>query len=166
MNKRGDELLSIWWFVILAIVGTGIVIGVLTFYSADVDVKGVEALILVQKAESCIVNHGTVSSDFVAGNYNFVSNCHLSQTTFKNGLLIKTILTDENGKEVASSLIGDGSLEGDCNAIGNGVTAENYPKCAMESIAIAYAKDGLILRGNLKILGASNQFGKREMANG
>ena len=45
-NKKAEKYLSIWWFFVLAMIAMGIVAGVLIFYGADVNVKGLEAEIL------------------------------------------------------------------------------------------------------------------------
>jgi len=56
----GEKLLSIWWLFTIAMVGAGIVFGVSMFYSAEIDVRNVEAEILSNKILDCF---------FVAGNF-------------------------------------------------------------------------------------------------
>lgn len=88
MNKRGtDKILSIYWFVILALVAGGIFAMVFVFYGAPYDVRGIESKILAEKIADCISREGTIDSEFFAnGTFNtkinetFMDKCSI---TFK-----------------------------------------------------------------------------------
>ncbi|HIH52420.1 MAG TPA: hypothetical protein HA284_02695 [Nanoarchaeota archaeon] len=54
INKKGDKLISVYWFAILVIVAVGIVLMVNTFYGENYDVRSQEAEILAQKVADCI----------------------------------------------------------------------------------------------------------------
>jgi len=62
-NKKGDKLLSVYWFAILVIVAVGIVLMVNTFYGKDYDVRKDEATILAQKAADCIYPSGKLNPE-------------------------------------------------------------------------------------------------------
>lgn len=53
-NKKGDKLISVYWFAILVIVATAIVIMVNSYYSSPYDVRHLEAEILAQKVADCV----------------------------------------------------------------------------------------------------------------
>jgi hypothetical protein len=88
MNNRGtDKILSIYWFVILALVAGGIFAMVFIFYGAPYDVRGIESEIFAEKIADCISREGTIDSEFfVDGAFNtkinetFMDKCSL---TFK-----------------------------------------------------------------------------------
>ncbi len=80
-----DKVISIYWFVILAIIATALVIMTAAFYNAPYDVRGIEARILADKAADCISSGGMLkdyvfqnnifSSEF---NQNFLDICKIN----------------------------------------------------------------------------------------
>ena len=62
-NKKGDKLLSVYWFAILVIVAVGIVLMVNAFYGKNYDIRKEEATILAQKAADCIYFAGKLSPE-------------------------------------------------------------------------------------------------------
>jgi len=54
MNKKGEKYLSVYWFVILAIVAVGIVAMVFVFYGKPYDVREVEAGMIINKVVDCL----------------------------------------------------------------------------------------------------------------
>jgi hypothetical protein len=69
LNKRGtDKILSIYWFIVLTIIGGGIFAMVYVFYGSPYDVRGVESEIFAEKVADCISNQGTIYPDFFIGN--------------------------------------------------------------------------------------------------
>ena len=47
INRKADtKLLSIWWFLVLTIIGVGIIIGTMVFFSKNIDLRAQEAEIL------------------------------------------------------------------------------------------------------------------------
>ncbi|PJE81661.1 hypothetical protein COU58_01830 [Candidatus Pacearchaeota archaeon CG10_big_fil_rev_8_21_14_0_10_32_42] len=61
-NKKGEKLISVYWFAILVIVATGIVLMVNSFYGKTYDVRDVESKILADKVADCIYFGGKVNS--------------------------------------------------------------------------------------------------------
>jgi hypothetical protein len=67
-NKKGsDKVLSIYWFVILFIVSTGIFGMVYVYYHAPFNVRGAEGDIMANKIVECISQQGKTSSAWISG---------------------------------------------------------------------------------------------------
>jgi len=62
-------LLSIWWLFTIAMVGAGIVFGVSMFYSAEIDVRNVEAEILSNKILDCFFEQGILSDNLLENRF-------------------------------------------------------------------------------------------------
>jgi len=60
-NKKGDKLISIYWFLILTIIVVGIVIMVNSFYGTPYDVRVLEAEILNNHISNCISSGGKMN---------------------------------------------------------------------------------------------------------
>jgi len=65
-NKRGDKLISVYWFIILTIIAGGIVLMANAFYSTPYDVRNAEAKILSEKVADCIYFGGIMNKDLIA----------------------------------------------------------------------------------------------------
>jgi hypothetical protein len=164
-KKGGEKLISIWWFMVLIIVATGIVIGVSAYYTAEVDVKAVEADILSEKVLDCMSQNGFVPEGFFKDNFDILHTCKLSQKVFEAGsnFFFRVSLYDSNGKLIKSSQAGDASFEKSC-AIQKEVTAVNFPICVNKKESVIYLDRGDIRRGELQIIAGSNQYGRRLIA--
>ena len=53
-NKRGDKILSIYWFAILLIIAGGIFGMVYVFYGTPYDVREIETRVLTNQIADCI----------------------------------------------------------------------------------------------------------------
>lgn len=67
-NKKGEKLISIYWFVILTLVAGGIFIMVNSFYNSPYDVRKVESEILAEKVVDCIYEGGVVNPSLMQEN--------------------------------------------------------------------------------------------------
>lgn len=84
-NKRGAEkILSLYWFVILILVASGIFAMVYVFYGAPYDVREIEAGVFIDRVADCISREGRINSEIIeGGNFvvdfkdNFIEECHL-----------------------------------------------------------------------------------------
>lgn len=81
-RKRGaEEVMSLYWLVILFIAAGGIIGMVLIFYGNPYDIRDIEASLLVDKIANCISYGGKINnliiSDGETGEFTF-SNCHLN----------------------------------------------------------------------------------------
>jgi len=61
MNSRGEKLISVYWFAILVIVATGIVLMVNVFYGGPYDIRKIESGILAEKVADCIYFGGKIN---------------------------------------------------------------------------------------------------------
>lgn len=83
MNKRGDKILSIYWFAILILVSGGIFAMVYLFYGAPYDVRDIESRILINQIADCIsyggkINPSIISNgEFNQNNLDFLEKCNL-----------------------------------------------------------------------------------------
>src|SRR3989344_4869975 len=82
-NKKGGErILFLYWFLMILMVGLSIVIGVAMFYSANFDVRGVEAKLLGNKVIDCLFDKGEAGEWFLASDKNlqenFLAKCELN----------------------------------------------------------------------------------------
>lgn len=60
-SKKGDKLISVYWFAILVIVAVGVVLMVNSFYSNPYDVRQLEAATLADNVANCIYYGGTIN---------------------------------------------------------------------------------------------------------
>jgi hypothetical protein len=57
-NKRGDKVISVYWFAILFIVAAGIVYMAVLFYGGPYDVREIESKLLASKMADCLSQGG------------------------------------------------------------------------------------------------------------
>ncbi len=160
-NKRGGEkLISIWWLIMLAIVGVGITAGVLIHSSANIDVRELEAGILSEKISDCIFENGFLIDEFLEEGFDFFEKCRLSEEIFGEGSFyyFNVKVYDESDELINEIRGGDASFEKDCE-IQEEVEARNYPKCFKKEENIFYYEGNEIEEGRIEILTASNQLG-------
>jgi len=87
-DKRGSKLLSIYWFVILAIVAGGVFGMVYVFYGTPYDVRDIEAHVLMNQIADCVSYAGRINSNLIFDakptqmpEENFLKLCHLDFKT-------------------------------------------------------------------------------------
>ena len=156
--------MSIWWFFVFAIVGTGIVVGVLIFYSASFDTREKQADILSDKISDCLVKDGFLNSDVLVESFNISEKCSLD-----NGVINKDIgfylgiqFFNSESKELRKT-IENGVLDyaKECKFQEEGVKGKSFPGCSRKEMGFSYFDGDLIKTGSLKILSASNLQGER-----
>lgn len=153
-KNKNANLLSIWWFFVLAIVGAGIVIGTLKFYGADTNVKKLEADILSDRVINCVISQGVVNSDFIRGNFNIFSNCGLFEDLLSNKAkyMIKIQTIDNQGN--TTDIVRRGlEMEKDCNIREGVLSATKYPFCSTKILDLLDSEGNPI---KLKIVTGSN----------
>lgn len=157
MNKKGGEkLLSIWWVFVLIVIGGGIFIGVLIYYSVEINVNEVEADVLAERILNCINDNGYLSNEVFEPNFDIFQKCNLNPNLFgKSSYYYFNIsIYDDNGI-IFNTTKGDYSFEKDC-LIQEKVTANNFPKCSRKVDNIFYENKNL----KIVILAGANQQGK------
>lgn len=164
-NKRAEKLFSLWWFLILAVVGGGIIVGVLIFFSADVDIRGLESLVLSDKLTNCLIRQGYVIDEFFEEEFDIFKTCGISKEILnsENFYLRITLLKEEGGDIIKEIYAGARSFEEDCK-IGERLIARHFPKCTENKEKVMYygiednSKEKIT---SLYILTASNQKGRK-----
>ena len=165
LNKKGQKLLSIWWLLMLVVVGVGITAGVLIHSSANVDVREVETGILNKKILGCILENGFLIDEILEEGFDFFEECNLNEEVFGEGSVFyfNVKVYNEIDELISEIRGGDASFEGDCE-IQREVEAKRYPKCLEKEEDILYYEDSQIEEGRLEILTASNQKGGKSFA--
>lgn len=165
-NKKGVEVLSFFWFAVLVGVGTGISVGVLFFYSADVDVRKTEANYLYFKISDCLVQNGLLLDEVLDENFNIFEKCSLDSYTFSGENFYFYIqFFNESDLKLRNSLTSEsGKIRKECEIVLNDekIEAKYYPKCFDNKggkINFFYFEKGEIKKGYMKILTASNNNG-------
>ncbi len=83
LNKKGDKILSVYWFAILILVAGGMFAMVYIFYGTPYDVREIEANLLIDKIADCISYAGKINLNFVSNgvfnqnNEDFLNKCYL-----------------------------------------------------------------------------------------
>ncbi len=142
INKRGYQLLSAYWFVILAIIAGAIISGALLFYSNVADVRGSEADILSGKIIDCVIKGGIVNQEFVDGNFDILQECKIN---FEEGLpefadeeqyyIQLKILNFDTGVEIRKQEIGRIDFEQKClDQELKGKIEKTFPQCKRKSV--------------------------------
>ena len=164
MNRRGSEkLLSIWWFLVLAIAGGAIVIGVILFYSAEVDTRTIESAILYERIADCINQNGFIDYGFFDGTRDIYKECDLKKGVFEKGsnLFFEVDLKNAADSSMGTKIVGgDATFKADCG-IAKAVEAEHFPRCFNGSEQIVYRIGGQSYNGKIVIYVGSNQHGTK-----
>ncbi|PIN77214.1 hypothetical protein COV15_02615 [Candidatus Woesearchaeota archaeon CG10_big_fil_rev_8_21_14_0_10_34_12] len=64
MNKNGgDDILTIWWWLVAGIVAVAIFIMVTIYASKPIDIRNIESALLTEKILDCISEDGKILSD-------------------------------------------------------------------------------------------------------
>jgi len=171
-KKGGEELLSLWWFFVLAIVGAGIVVGVFIFHSSGVNVKEIESNILSERIYDCLVEEGVLLGEFVGnqdGSFDIFGKCNLKESIFDNrgDFYFEVKFFDKLGQPSLPIVKGNNALKGDCKIQktedGEEIKAQYFPRCSFEKRGVIYYSgiEKMFVTGSLEILTVSNQEGKK-----
>ena len=75
-NRKGEKLISVYWFAILFIVAAAIVYMTALFYGAPYDIRKLEADILTDQIADCFSKAGYFNEEI--GEENFLRDCDLN----------------------------------------------------------------------------------------
>ncbi len=78
MNKKGDKIISVYWFAILILVAGGIFAMVYTFYHYPYDVREIEANIMINKVADCISTGGEINAHVFEDDFSVLEICDLT----------------------------------------------------------------------------------------
>ncbi|MDD5193572.1 MAG: hypothetical protein PHF67_03210 [Candidatus Nanoarchaeia archaeon] len=157
-KKAAEKLISVWWFFVLFIIGLGIVLGVMIYYSAETVVKKVEAESLNQRIFDCLVDKGYLNPRIFEDSFDVFDNCGLNREVFAKGSLFyfKVSVYNEKGL-IHENAYGDFSFEKNCQ-ITEKIDAERFPGCFTRTMNILNTNEEKI---KLVVLTASNQVGEK-----
>ncbi|MEK6917537.1 MAG: hypothetical protein AABW51_01175 [Nanoarchaeota archaeon] len=162
-DKKGDEkYFSLWWYLVLAIVGLGVVIAVFIFYSSPIDARDVESKILYDKISDCLVSGGFLESDALNSNFDIFEKCGLNKEIFsgETSFYFNISFVSENKKIRTDIIQGDFSYGQDCEITQN-IKADKFPVCNRNVQPFFYFENGEMKKGILQVLTASNQEGRK-----
>jgi hypothetical protein len=165
-KKGGEKYFSIWWILMMIIVGVSVVGAVSLFYSAGVDVRPLEAEILNDKILNCLNQGGFLSEKVFENNFQVFEECSLNKNLFGEGsyFYLEVSFLDKEEKKIRNPIVeGTGSMKGDCGVLSDKdskIIAEEYPRCVLKTEPILYYSGGEVRRGIIEILTASNQKGE------
>lgn len=159
MNKKaGEKLLTIWWFIVLGVIGGGIGIGVMIYFSATVNTNGVEAGILGERIINCISENGYLKNNTLQVNFDIFKECGIDRRLFERGsYLYFNVSISGGGLVLANFIAGDYSLERDCS-IASKISVSHFAKCDEKIETVFNDKNEII---KIHVLTGSNQQGGR-----
>ena len=155
-KKGGEKYLSIWWFVVLIIIGVGISIGVGINTFSEINVKNLEAEILSQKVISCIVYNGEINSSFINSDFDLYKNCNLNREKIAEDNFIEITVSKFDSCNIVNNLLvcntnikyknyGDYSLKKNCEIVSGEIEARDFPSCAEHYVYSLNSSDGLVI---------------------
>lgn len=152
-NKKAEErFLSPWLFLVWALIGVAIVIGVLIFYSLKIDVRQTEAKILSTRLIDCLVDNGYLKN---LEGFDVFEECKIDKEIIWNGDYYFNVSVYEDGILYKNITAGVKDFEIHCE----------LRKESKGEFADCYKREVYALKDNkkviIKILTASNQLGAR-----
>ena len=138
-DKRGDKILSVYWFAILILVAGGIFGMVYVFYGAPYDIRGIEANILGNQIADCFSYGGRINTAFISDGQaiqktegDFLEMCHLNFKSEEKEeqyyAEIKFYKLEDMSKPVLNVQAGNNNWLADC-AIQEEKKQEKLPQC-------------------------------------
>lgn len=118
MDKHGaEQLLSIYWFLILIIIAGGIFGMVYVFYSYPYDFRDVEARTLSNQVADCIAEGGQLKVDL--NNFDILKSCNLNfnDETYQDQDIqyyVQIGLYDLTGNKINEISAGNSNFIADC----------------------------------------------------
>jgi len=160
-KKAGERVMAFWWFLVFALIGTAIVIGVIIYYSEIIDVRGIEADVIANKLIDCIVRNGNIDN-FMADSFDFYSSCGIIDNSNEKVLYGKVTVYDfdscsnVDGEIVCKNQIGEKNFGKDfsdyCNFQKKNGVQRKLPQCSEKNVYSNYGDKKVILN----IIAASN----------
>ncbi len=137
MNKKGGQILSVYWFAILFIVAAAIVYMVVSFYGNPYDIRAAEANAMTNKIANCISTGGYFNQSILKTNtQDFLKTCGINFTTedvYNWGqqgqyYLNVSIINFTSNKIIFQTAQGNVNLKDSCSQQGS-----NLPVCLRRS---------------------------------
>lgn len=149
----GTDYLSIWLFIIFAIIGVSIFVGIIIFTSAQVDSRAAEANLLSDKLAECLQNKFDYE-EFTNATFDIYAKCNFNKKVLENTDLYYFSIT---AKDIASEASYSLSKGNGIFAVQCALSQEenNFPRCLSKNILVVDYKTNK--QYSLSILAASNQ---------
>jgi hypothetical protein len=151
-KKADSRLLTPWLFVVFAIVGIGIVLGVIIFYDVESDVRVGEARFLTNMIIEGVIENGYLKEKVFERNFDLLQEARINKAKLAPGgdFFVSMIILkdDEPIKEFSA---GTRDLVIQCSLEGKG-----FAKC-YETKLIVLNQSNPPERLLVRIIGASNQ---------
>ncbi len=156
-NNKGEQLLSIVWFVLLAIFALGVIVIVSISNPSDVDVNFIDAELLYNNLLSCVIDKGILEPEVFNSGFNIFDFCNIDNAKFSSEeLFFKMEFVDSNGAKLREDIYEGGDFEKSCLIKSVGVKNSNSPKCIIESGNYLYEIDGDVKSFELNIMTGAN----------
>jgi N-acetyl-anhydromuramyl-L-alanine amidase AmpD len=83
IGKKGDKLLSVYWFVMVFLVAAAIAYMAITFYGHPTDITTLEADAMTNQIADCISSGGYLNPNVLTNDFqkNFLNICHITFNT-------------------------------------------------------------------------------------
>lgn len=153
MNKKGGKYLSFWWLLILVIIGLAIAGGVIIFYSKNIDVKKMEAEILVGRLSDCLAGGGKLNQNLLNDDFNIFSECKLNEKILSDSEHYFRVNVEGDKKKKIES--GNADIKTQCKIKEGGSEAKYFGECSSIALSVKDYK--------INIFAGSNQAGKKEV---
>lgn len=160
-DKKGFEVLSVWWMIVIAFIAVAIILTTIMFYTSDIDVKGAEADILSGKVLDCLTDGGKLNLGVVDGD--FYSECGLDQEIIENGKYFVAIRVYGSGGELSQeNIFGIQAMERDCEVKdeleqkSDRDRAVYYPRCSRKEVILGEGD----AKVKLVVVGGSDHVGR------
>ena len=138
-NKKGNKLISVYWFVILFLVAAAIVYMVISFYGEPYDIREAEANVLINKVVRCLSDTGYLKENVLSTEFeqNFLEECKINfeiedaydwkkRGQYYIEINFYDFLTEQSISTIKG---GNGALKTDCVLKGEG-----FPVCLERSL--------------------------------
>jgi len=138
-SKRGAEkVMSVYWFLILALVAAGVFIMVYNFYNYPYDIREIESNIMTNQIANCISTGGKLNEVVSDSNFSndFLEVCNLNLET--DEWEDEQYYLEVNIEGLTKIVYGNLNLVSSCG-VEKEIEEENLAKC---SERIFYAIDG------------------------
>ena len=142
MNRKAadDQIMVFVFFILVFIVGAGLMAGVFMFFGSEYDIRKTDADILNYRIQKCISENPEITDNI----QNLLDSCQLNKETIETNYQI-LIYLDE------TIIYGQENLLAECTL---GEKNADYPKCSNSLVDV----EGK----NVKIITGANQKGARE----
>jgi hypothetical protein len=140
-------------FIMLGIIGIGIVLSVLMFFSNVADVRIDEARALSERVVDEISQNGYLIPEIFEENYSLVNDAKLNNYIFADGLVYISLEISNLNSKIKDIEVGDSDYKIQCRLKG-----KNYPRCYSKEFILADKNNPLGIY-KIKILTGSNNLG-------